>query len=356
MDLTAKVGTDERVLVVGQPFHEFVRMVSDGFRACGVSVKTSEYEVPRQDPIQQLQYALSKDRVLRRNEAMKRANALALERSVMSHKPDYVVVMNGGEVTNAARSFCTKHGIRMAMWAHDPCSRFKWIADAAHSYDTIYTHELNDLEILSQSGTPHFLPMAYDPTRYFPIDEEVVEDVDVSFVGAIRRTYGRRSELLRGLSKELKGSRLEIWSDPTPFYSPFRYQDFLIMIAGGNSTVRRSRFTHEQNSKLYNRTKLCLNIHQELEHKAVNPRSFEILGSGGFLLTDMPLKAIEDFEDGRDYVAYTGFDDLLQKSREYLRDEEARRRIEESGHRKALKSHTYAARSAEILKGLRRGH
>lgn len=345
--------TSERVLVIGQPFQEYVRMVADGFRICGVSAEILEFETPRQGPVQQLKNALSRDYFFGRSEAMKRANALAMERAVMNHAPDYVVVMNGGEVTDATRSYCTRNGIRMAMWANDSCSRFKWIADAARFYDVVYSYELNDLEVLSQSGTAHLLPMAYDPARYSPIDNGTVENVDVSFVGTIKSYYGRRTEMLRQLSTGLKRARLEIWSNATPFYSPLRYQDVLIRIAGGNSTVRRSNATHEQINELYNRTRICLNIHGSTEHKALNPRSFEILGSGGFLLTDNPFRALKDFEEGRDYVVYNGPDDLVQKARKYLQDEEARKRIKESGHRIARKSHTYAARAAEILKGLR---
>jgi len=350
---THEGSASERVLVVGQPFQEYVRMVADGFRTCGVSAEILEFETPRQGPLQQLKNALSRDYFHGRNVGMKRTNALAMERAVMSHAPDYVVVMNGGEVTNATRSYCTRNGIRMAMWAYDSCSRFKWIADAARYYDVIYSYELNDLEILSQSSTAHLLPLAYDPARYFPIDNGTVEDVDVSFVGTIKSHYSRRTELLRQLSTGLKGARLETWSNATPFYSPFRYQDVLIRIAGGNTKVIRGNATHQQINELYNRTRICLNIHGSTEQKALNPRSFEILGSGGFLLTDIPFMALKDFEDGRDYVVYSGPDDLLQKARKYLHDEEARKRIKESGHRIARESHTYAARAAEILKGLR---
>jgi len=81
---------------------------------------------------------------------------------------------------------------------------------------------------------------------------------------------------------------------------------------------------------------------------SVSPRCYEVMGCGGFLLTDSRPELLELFEDGKDLVVFEGADDLSDKVRYYLGHERERERIALSGLR-AVANHTYEARAAQII-------
>lgn len=85
----------------------------------------------------------------------------------------------------------------------------------------------------------------------------------------------------------------------------------------------------------------------------MNPHTFEILGSGGFLLTDRTLDGVHGFESGTDYWLYLDTESLIQSIREFPADGDKRERIANHGHEKTKRHHTYAARASKILKDLR---
>jgi spore maturation protein CgeB len=82
--------------------------------------------------------------------------------------------------------------------------------------------------------------------------------------------------------------------------------------------------------------------------KAVNPRTFEILGSGGLLLTDRRLDDIEGFEEGEGYIHYSNEAELLLMLRDALEDEQKAAYIADIGHSEA-RAHTFEHRARRIL-------
>ena len=69
-------------------------------------------------------------------------------------------------------------------------------------------------------------------------------------------------------------------------------------------------------------------------------RVMDILGSGGFLITNYRKALCNVFEDDKDLVVYYDEYDLLQKIDYYLSHEEERIRIAENGRRKVLSQHS----------------
>jgi len=67
-------------------------------------------------------------------------------------------------------------------------------------------------------------------------------------------------------------------------------------------------------------------------------KSFEIAGCGGFLLAERSAGHMSRFEEDREAVFFSTFDELLEKIRRYLPDAAARDRIARAGHARALRS------------------
>ena len=75
----------------------------------------------------------------------------------------------------------------------------------------------------------------------------------------------------------------------------------------------------------------------------------DILGCGGFLLTNYQQDMLNFFVPGEDYVYYESRNDLMEKIGYYLEHEEERRAIAQNGYEKVCAEHTYEQRLQEIL-------
>jgi len=84
----------------------------------------------------------------------------------------------------------------------------------------------------------------------------------------------------------------------------------------------------------------------------IKARNFEIPGCGGFLLTGRAEDLENYYEVGKDIVCFEDADDLIEKSRYYLRNEDERAAIAQAGYRRTLREHTYVHRFTEIFRRL----
>ena len=75
----------------------------------------------------------------------------------------------------------------------------------------------------------------------------------------------------------------------------------------------------------------------------------DILGAGGFLLTNFQADFLDYFIPDEDFVYYTDTDDLLSKIDYYLTHEQERKEIAQNGHRKVLQNHSFEKCFQSIL-------
>lgn len=78
-------------------------------------------------------------------------------------------------------------------------------------------------------------------------------------------------------------------------------------------------------------------------------RVFDIIGAGGFLITDWREDLKDCFTIGKDLEIYDGLDDLLEKTDYYLKHDEKRVAIARHGLETVKNKHTYSARLKEIF-------
>lgn len=96
-------------------------------------------------------------------------------------------------------------------------------------------------------------------------------------------------------------------------------------------------------------SKINLNISLRSIHNGIPLRCMDILGAGGFLLTNYQADLLEHFVPDEDFVYYESDTDLMEKCRYYLAHDEERRTIAANGHRKMAQFHTYELRVKEML-------
>ncbi len=101
--------------------------------------------------------------------------------------------------------------------------------------------------------------------------------------------------------------------------------------------------------KVFRASKINLNFTIPNIKSGIPLRVWDVLGSGGFLLTNYQAELPYFFEEGKDLVCFDGVEDLREKVGYYLEHEEERRAIAESGYRKVKETHLYIERIRTML-------
>lgn len=103
---------------------------------------------------------------------------------------------------------------------------------------------------------------------------------------------------------------------------------------------------------VYKMSAINLNITLRSIHKGIPLRAFEIMGAGGFLLTNFQEDFLSFFTPGKDFVYYESKADFMDKISYYLKNEKERCQIAESGFQKVAAQHTYIHRAEEMIRYL----
>lgn len=103
---------------------------------------------------------------------------------------------------------------------------------------------------------------------------------------------------------------------------------------------------------VFKQSRINLNISLRSIKSGIPLRAFDIMGSGGFLLSNYQEDFLENFTPGVDFEYYESEDDLLQKADYYLSHEDERIAIAKNGHDKVAAAHTYRDRVREMLAAL----
>ncbi len=100
---------------------------------------------------------------------------------------------------------------------------------------------------------------------------------------------------------------------------------------------------------VFRRSKINLNISLRSILSGIPQRAFDIMGSGGFLLSNYQNDFPDYFTPGKHFDFYESRADLLNKIAYYLFHEEERRQIARNGHDQVAAAHTYRHRVREML-------
>lgn len=102
--------------------------------------------------------------------------------------------------------------------------------------------------------------------------------------------------------------------------------------------------------QIYNRSKININITLHCIESGIPQRVFDVLASGGFLITNYQREIEELFEIGNDLVVYHDEDELISLVDYYIQHEDERRRIAINGQKKVFQKHGYENRFKEIYR------
>ena len=138
---------------------------------------------------------------------------------------------------------------------------------------------------------------------------EKLEWVYANYFLARHITSIEREEVLQRLSAEHK---VDLYTyEQTPFLPQVRNR--------GTAEVMKEA------PMIYRCSKINLNISLKSILTGIPLRAFEIMGSGSFLISNFQEDFFEYFNQGEDFVCYTSYEDLLNKTEYYLSHEKERK-------------------------------
>lgn len=101
--------------------------------------------------------------------------------------------------------------------------------------------------------------------------------------------------------------------------------------------------------KVFACSKVNLNPTLKCIQSGIPLRALDVMGAGGFLLSNYQIELAEQFTDGQDMVLYESVEDAVAKAEFYLKHEDIRQQIAANGRRKVAEEYTLQARFREIL-------
>ena len=108
--------------------------------------------------------------------------------------------------------------------------------------------------------------------------------------------------------------------------------------------------THKEMPVVFSKSKINLNITMRGIQTGIPQRVWDVLGCGGFLLTDYQQELEEYFVNGEDLVWFSSPEECGELAYYYLNHDNERRSIAQKGYEKVREHHTYDFRVAEMLK------
>ncbi len=105
----------------------------------------------------------------------------------------------------------------------------------------------------------------------------------------------------------------------------------------------------EDMPKVFKESKINLNITLRSIQQGIPLRVFDILGSGGFLLSNYQADLAYHFVPGEDFIYYESRKDMLNKIDYYLKHDDERIAIATNAHKKVQEYHTFDTRIKEII-------
>ena len=260
--------------------------------------------------------------------------------------PDIVLALAQAPLLPSSLKLLREKGIATAFWFVEDFRFRDYWRELACEYDYFFTIQEGDFPcLLRKAGARHtaFLPLAasLDVHGKLELDAADIEEFgsDVSFVGA---GYHNRRQLFRGLVD----LDFRIWGadwDNCPDLSPFLQR-------------KGARVRTEDCVKVFNASRININLHSSSYHEGVNPdgdfinpRTFEIAACGAFQLVDQRAMLSDFFKVGEEIACFENLADLRAKIARYLKDPEERKAMARRGMMRVQKDHTYERRMEEML-------
>jgi spore maturation protein CgeB len=114
--------------------------------------------------------------------------------------------------------------------------------------------------------------------------------------------------------------------------------------------VKSDKISADEMSKIYQTSKICLNIMRSQNSESHNMKSFEIPALGGFMMTNRSHEHLKFFREGHEIACFEDVAELKSQVLKYLANDEIRSKMLLRARVNVKKKHTYKDRVKEMLR------
>ncbi|MBF0180246.1 MAG: glycosyltransferase [Magnetococcales bacterium] len=365
-----------RVLIVWRQRFRFHDEVADAFRQWGVAVETLLVEDP--DFLEKL------------------------ADGVVRWQPDFLFTM---PISLPLSRLAPALKCPVVHWELDKLMNGEWFKpDSFTYYDILFSTYRQDVVQLRELGfNSYYLPFSYDIKDQN--GQEKGYRWDVSFVGSGERGYPYRKYVeaqpdpgaVDGLFEPLLAGLMAAWEPPADFRARLAaHADLLERLSVGSPAPLDADFAasllakeagrrhrevclravpgvvvfgaedwrgngwegmhylgpveqYEGSGPIFAASRINLSITRPHARCGLTDRIFNVLLSGGFLLTDRTAALLELFEEGRDLETFGSLEELADKVAFYLAHPAPREAIARRGAETVRAGHTFVRRIGELL-------
>jgi spore maturation protein CgeB len=268
------------------------------------------------------------DRIIRRYGSNKTSEML--KEAAYYYRPDYLFYFHFRDWIKHSvwKDISNNTSTTTIIWLADDHWRYEDTKHVWKLFDVIITTDRKGYErrqkegfqnvIVSQWGCNHFLYTRLDIPKIF----------DVSFVG---RRYGARQNFINRLTEQ--GVKVDTF---------------------GPGWKHSGRVSQSDLIKIYNQSKICLNISESSkgEKIQIKGRDFEVPGCGSLLLTNGDSNISEYFIPAEEIITYSDVNDAAEKIKYYLANEKERERVCLNGYNRVRRQHSMEKRFLDIFSNI----
>jgi spore maturation protein CgeB len=261
------------------------------------------------------------------------------------YKPDVLFVVVGRtlrkdtllKIKKSVNCFCITYNGDSYDNLHSTSSH---MLDSLPFYDLVLTWSNISFDALYKLGSQRveYLPFAFDESVHKPA---IVSQDDF-------RTYGHEIVFIGTWDKErekwlesLADYDLGIWG---PGWNKVNSKSFL-----GKRIVKSEGVNANEMSKIYQTSKICLNLMRSQNDEAHNMKSFEIPALGGFMLANRSQDHLNFFKEGEEAAFFEDMDELRSQIMKYISDDKYRNCMSERAQKIVRENHSYLNRAKEVL-------
>lgn len=332
---------DKTVLIIGPNYFNFPKATEEAFKREGWSTFTDLYDTPVHPytTLMKWRYKLSLDKESIRKRSKQRYNTHILE-VFKSTCPSLVFIMNG-EILSDETLDLMHQSSKVAVWFFDNRDRLSGALSHIDHSDILFCYEKEDVDWYAQQGKKAwFLPQACDTATYFPMN--LTKDIDILFIGNLYTSPKRMKTMQAVVEKFSSRYHIEVYGRYKPWFKGF----FTWLTREHRDIYKNVMVPPSRVNELYNRSKVVLNIHQELQKDGANPRTFEIPCSGAWQICDYNPYIEQLFGQGEIGI-FHNIDELIELIENGLEKDMTSNALK--ARNTVLEQHTYDARVHYIL-------
>lgn len=306
---------------------------------------------------------------------------------------------------------CINRKIAYTAWVYDSPMNIHNLEDVKSGYTNVYIFDRGMAEQYQKQGFPiKYMPLAADQTVFSKELPEVQKknyNTDVSLVGNLYQTEyayfsGPLDEYQRGYLEGLINAQMKVYggylipelvtegflnginekykqASGNSFVMGKKELEYLLAseVTGRERLIALSLLSdfcqvdlysaknsdkllkvrykgyadyYSQMPQVFRCSKINLNISLKAIHTGLPLRMLDIMGCGGFLLTNFQAELPEYFQMGEDCVVYENLEDLVFWVKYYLEHEDERSKIAYNGRKRIESDFTFEDRISRMLK------